>query len=275
MAQGRKGHAIEHKKKRKHLEIKYENKNPKRAKKDLSAPDNKESQTENTPEKKTSRTNQSTKSGPPANWREAWDIIMANTSAARPPRQLNSPDERFRKLFQYMLSGQTRDATVDQTMERILKRHPKLSAKEVSEMTEDYVAELIQGVTSYARKAKWLKNTAEVLVKKCNGDIPNSYEELIKLNGVGPKIATMVMRYCWGSNVGIAVDVHVHRVANRLGWVNEESREGTKAALESWIPEKDWTDVGRLYKFGQEVCTSFNPQCRTCPLKHLCPSSTV
>lgn len=85
------------------------------------------------------------------------------------------------------------------------------------------------------------------------------------------------MKFCVGNfvfrSIGITVDVHVHRVVNRLGWVNTKEPNATKKELESFIPEDTWTDIERLYEFGQKVCKAVDPQCDTCPANKLCPSS--
>jgi len=75
----------------------------------------------------------------------------------------------------------------------------------VNAMSESDVHKLISAVTSSERKARWIKNSTKTIVEKYEGDIPRNYQDLIALNGVGPKIATMTMRYCWNESVGIAV----------------------------------------------------------------------
>lgn len=86
---------------------------------------------------------------------------------------------------------------------------------------------------------KYIKQTTQILKDQYNGDIPRTFKELCKLPGVGPKMANIVMSVGWNDTVGIAVDTHVHRISNRLGWVRKPTKdpEQTRKALESWLPK--------------------------------------
>jgi len=97
----------------------------------------------------------------------------------------------------------------------------------------------------------------------------------VKLPGVGPKMAMLTMQEAWGSSVGIGVDVHVHRICNRLGWVkNTKTPEQSRKQLESWLPKDKWQPINRLMVgFGQTVCLPVHPKCAICKVNHLCPSA--
>lgn len=121
-------------------------------------------------------------------------------------------------------------------------------------------------------KVKYIKKTTEILKKNYNGDIPKTVEDLCKLPGVGPKMAHLCMKTAWNEVTGIGVDTHVHRICNRLGWVNSKTPEGTRKSLESWLPRNLWVEIGLLLVgFGQQVCQPVKPQCATCLNSTLCP----
>ena len=88
------------------------------------------------------------------------------------------------------------------------------------------------------KKADYIKDATKICAEKYNGDIPPTVEELVKLPGVGPKMAHITMNVAWGQVTGIGVDTHVHRISNRLGWVKKPTKvpEETRLAVESWLP---------------------------------------
>lgn len=107
-----------------------------------------------------------------------------------------------------------------------------------------------------------------------DGDIPNTIAKLTKLPGVGPKIAHLVMQNAWDVNSGIGVDLHVHRIANRLHWVassNTKSPDQTRIDLEDWLPPQYWREINPLLVgFGQTICTSQRPDCSNCLIREHC-----
>jgi len=128
----------------------------------------------------------------------------------------------------------------------------------------------------HRKKTIYLKNTAKILHDKYNGDIPSTLEEIEALPGVGPKMARLVMQIAWKKSVGIAVDVHVHRICNRLKWVQKTKRpEQTRMELEEWVPREYWAPLNKLLVgFGQIICTPIKPKCHQCSLHNVCPSSS-
>ncbi|PJF19851.1 Endonuclease III-like protein 1-like protein, partial [Paramicrosporidium saccamoebae] len=126
----------------------------------------------------------------------------------------------------------------------------------------------------YRRKATAIKRATQILKTSYDSDIPDSLEELQKLPGVGPKMACLVMQNAWGRNAGIGVDVHVHRICNRLGWVKTKTPEETRTDLEDWLPRELWTDINPLLVgFGQTVCLPVKPKCSDCLLNSTCPAA--
>jgi endonuclease III len=140
---------------------------------------------------------------------------------------------------------------------------------------------------------KYIKNTTAILKEEYSGDIPNTVESLCRLPGVGPKMAHLCMNIGWGIVTGIGniagfqeftvklltptspgVDTHVHRISNRLGWVNSKNPEDTRKQLEDWLPKEYWDEVNHLLVgFGQTLCRPVHPRCGDCLNKDTCPSA--
>ncbi|XP_077228095.1 endonuclease III homolog 1, chloroplastic-like isoform X2 [Tasmannia lanceolata] len=156
-----------------------------------------------------------------------------------------------------------------------------LVANAIVNADEAKIKSLIYPVAFYSRKAGYLKKISEICLKKYEGDIPSSLEELLLLPGIGPKMAHLVMNVGWNNVQGICVDTHVHRICNRLGWVSRvgtqqktSSPEETRVSLQSWLPKEEWVAINRLLVvFGQTVCTPLRPRCGECSVNNLCPSA--
>ena len=146
-----------------------------------------------------------------------------------------------------------------------------LTPEHIVQTSEEELQDLIKPVGFYKRKAGYLKRATEMLIEKYDGDIPDTIEELVKLPGVGPKMGYLALKVAWNKTDGIGVDVHVHRISNRLQWVHSDTPEQTREQLEAWLPKKYWFDINLLLVgFGQQICAS-NPKCDKCKLTGLCP----
>ncbi len=134
---------------------------------------------------------------------------------------------------------------------------------------------LIYPTGFYRQKTKQLLAICALLLKNYGGAVPNTYEELISLPGVGPKTTNLVLSE--GFNIpAICVDTHVHRISNRLGLVKTKTPEQTEAALKLLLPKKYWSEYNKLMvMWGQNICTPVSPKCSVCPLLPLCPQIGV
>lgn len=142
----------------------------------------------------------------------------------------------------------------------------------------DVLNNFIGKVGFHNLKTKYIKQTAELLRDKWNSEIPDTIEGLVSLPGVGPKMAYLTMSAAWGKDLGIGVDVHVHRITNLWGWNKTQNPEQTRAALESWLPQDKWHDINNLLVgFGQTICLPVGRKCGDCKLadRGLCPSAVV
>ncbi|XP_017022565.1 endonuclease III-like protein 1 [Drosophila kikkawai] len=182
--------------------------------------------------------------------------------------------QRFQNLVALMLSSQTKDQTTFEAMNRLKER--TLTTITIKEMPVTELENLLHPVSFYKNKAKYLKQTVEILIDKYDSDIPDNPKDLIALPGVGPKMAHICMAVAWNKVTGIGVDVHVHRLSNRLGWVLQPTKEPeqTRIGLEKWLPHSLWSEVNHLFVgFGQTICTPLKPNCGECLNKDICPSA--
>lgn len=172
---------------------------------------------------------------------------------------------RYQTLLSLLLSSQTKDQITAAAMRRL--QEYGCTVDHINETSLDKIASLIKPVTYYPKKAEYISKTTKILKEKYNGDIPNSIEELRKLPGIGNKMAILCMNSAFGKPSGIGVDTHVHRIANRLKWVQTKNPEQTRKALEQKVPKKLWGPINELLVgFGQKICTAGQPKCYMCLL---------
>ncbi|KFO34716.1 Endonuclease III-like protein 1 [Fukomys damarensis] len=183
---------------------------------------------------------------------------------------------RYQILLALMLSSQTKDQVTAGAMQRL--RAQGLTVDSILQTDDNTLGKLIYPVGFWRSKVKFIKKTSAILQQRYDGDIPASLAELVALPGVGPKMAHLAMAVAWGTVSGIAVDTHVHRIANRLRWTKRMTRspEETRAALEEWLPRELWRDInGLLVGFGQQICLPIHPRCQACLNQALCPAAQI
>ena len=173
-------------------------------------------------------------------------------------------------LIACILSLRTNDKTTYPATLRMLEL-----AKTPEEMTKvkpEDLEKAIYPVGFYANKAKQIVQLSKEIVEKYESKVPDEIEELIKFNGVGRKTANLVLAKGF-NKPAICVDVHVHRIFNRLGYVNTKTPEETEFALRERLPKKYWIDINTLIvTFGQNICKPQRPLCSECPIASYCPS---
>lgn len=171
-------------------------------------------------------------------------------------------------LIACILSLRTNDKTTYPATLRMLQlgRTPEDFAKCDVKTLE----KAIYPVGFYANKARQIVELSRILVEKYNAKVPDSIEEMTKFNGVGRKTANLVMAKGF-QKPAICVDVHVHRIFNRLGYIKTKNPEETEFALREKLPEKYWMDINTLLvTHGQNICKPVNPKCDICPVKNFC-----
>ncbi|KAF3932046.1 hypothetical protein ABW20_dc0104684 [Dactylellina cionopaga] len=222
---------------------------------------------------------------PPANWREVYDHIKemrlripaaVDTVGCARLAQTNVPPKvkRFQHLIALMMSSQTKDQVTGEAMRRLQTELPGgLTLESILEVAPARLNELIGQVGFHNRKTEYIKKAAVVLRDKFDGDIPETVEDMMSLDGVGPKMSYLLEQCAWNKSSGIGVDVHVHRIANMFKWVPQSNEpETTRMYLQSWLPRDLWQEINwLLVGFGQSVCL---PRGRRCDICTLGPKST-
>ena len=178
-------------------------------------------------------------------------------------------EDPFQVLIATLLSARTQDATTLAASTRLFKvaRTPHALAK----LTVQRIERLIYPVSFYRHKARHVKATCKRLVDGYGGHVPTTMEELLTLPGVGRKTANLVLILAFKSRQNICVDTHVHRIANRLGWVHTRTPEDTEQALYK-ATDPQWWPYLNLYlvTWGQNVCRPRYPRCAECVLAGMC-----
>ncbi|GAB4277211.1 MAG: endonuclease III [Candidatus Promineifilaceae bacterium] len=175
----------------------------------------------------------------------------------------------FEQLIGCILSIRTRDEVMLPTA-RALFAHANTPAA-IAALSIDQLDTLIQRVGLHQNKARQIHAIATTLATQHNNQLPCDRDLILSFHGVGPKCANLALGIGCGQPDGISVDVHVHRITNRWGYVQTHSPEKTMAALEKKLPRQYWLDINRLLvAFGKHICTA-RPRCTQCPLQQLCP----
>lgn len=174
-------------------------------------------------------------------------------------------------LIACILSLRTNDITTYPATMKMLQLAK--TPEEMMNIDEKELAEAIYPVGFYNNKAKQIIALSKKLVEEYNGKVPNSIEELLKFDGVGRKTANLVMAK--GFNIpAICVDVHVHRIFNRLGIVNTQNPEETEMQLRKLIPQKYWIRLNTEFvTLGQNICKPTKPMCPFCPIRYYCKTN--
>eukprot|EP00347_Sterkiella_histriomuscorum_P017237 403350158 len=219
----------------------------------------------------------------PEDWQKLWDVIMVMRSEnPAPVDSMGSscladsnatPNEfAFQTLIGLMLSSQTKDEVTAEAVGILLQNG--LSIKMIDEIKEQDLNRLIEKVGFHNKKAIYLKKAARQIIEDYKGIVPSDYDKLIALPGVGPKMAHLLLQNCFDKTVGISVDTHVHRIANRLKWVPKQTKTPgeTAKALQEWLPQDKWEKINwMLVGFGQMICKPIGPRCYECKARDLCP----
>ena len=176
----------------------------------------------------------------------------------------------FQVLVATMLSAQTRDAVTLEASTRLFAKAPTPAA--MLKLSTAQIEKLIYPVSFYRNKAVHVKAACRKLLDEFGGVVPSTMDELLTLPGVGRKTANLVRIVAHKRPDSICVDTHVHRIANRLGWVRTRMPEQTERALYEVTAKKWWSRINLyLVTWGQHVCKPVYPRCPHCPVLPLCP----
>jgi endonuclease-3 len=174
----------------------------------------------------------------------------------------------FRVLISCLLSLRTKDETTAVAVERLFRR--AVTPEAILAIPIQELQGLIYPVGFYRVKARVLHHVCRQILESFGGQVPDSLEGLLELKGVGRKTANLVLSQGWGKD-GICVDVHVHRITNRLGYVRTKTPDDTEMALRRKLPLRYWKTINQiLVAFGQNHCRPVSPRCSNCPVAADC-----
>lgn len=182
--------------------------------------------------------------------------------------QTQEDGDPYKILIGTILSARTRDETTTNVIKMLFSKFK--NPEELSRANLKEIKELIQKIGFYNVKAARIKEVSKILVEKYNSKVPPNLEDLLSFPGVGRKTANCVLVYGF-RKPAIPVDVHVHRISNRIGIVNTKKPEQTEIVLQKSIDRKHWIAVNETFVvFGQNICLPIKPKCNVCRLTKLC-----
>ncbi|MDR3248423.1 MAG: endonuclease III [Treponema sp.] len=200
-------------------------------------------------------------------WRADLDDPSVTTVAERYIR------DPWAVLVSTILSLRTKDEVTLVTSARLLEKAP--GPAELSKLKEEAIAKLAYPAGFYRTKAASLKKIAAILLEQYKGQVPADMDALLALPGVGRKTANLVLIEAFDLP-GICVDVHVHRICNRAGWLRSKDPEETEMTLRKKLPQKYWKGINKLLVlYGQNLCRPLSPYCSRCVIAPYCARNGV
>lgn len=174
----------------------------------------------------------------------------------------------FELLVATILSAQCTDKRVNLITEELFKKYNKPT--DFALINPEQLENLIRSCGFFRNKTKNIIGASKVILEKYSGQVPDKFEELIKIPGVGRKTANVIMANAFNLPA-LAVDTHVFRVTNRIGFVNEKTPDKTEIALKNKIKKEKWAKAHHIFIFhGRNLCSSRNPKCQICPVTMYC-----
>lgn len=197
---------------------------------------------------------------------------LCNNNLVRPTAlknlQTQEEGDPYKILIGTILSARTRDETTAQVIKMLFSEFK--NPDELARADLKDIKKLIQKIGFYNVKATRIKEVSKILVEKYNSKVPSNLEDLLTLPGVGRKTANCVLVYGFRMPA-IPVDIHVHRISNRIGIVNTKKPEETEIDLQKSIDSRYWSGVNETFvTFGQNICLPIKPKCNLCHLTKIC-----
>ncbi len=178
-------------------------------------------------------------------------------------------EDPFQILISTLLSARTQDATTLAASTRLFAKARTPEA--VARLSVQQIEKLIYPASFYRIKAVFVRDAAKMILTRFGGQVPSTLDKMVMLPGVGRKTANLVMILAFKSDANICVDIHVHRIANRLGWVRTRTPDETEQALYQALDRKWWPLVNLyLVTWGQNICRPVYPRCGDCALLKVC-----
>lgn len=176
--------------------------------------------------------------------------------------------DAFKVLISTIMSARAKDEVTEVLAEALFKKYPDCNA--LARAKQKDVINIIRKIGFFNAKSKNVINSAKMVRDEFGGKVPDTMEDLLKLPGVGRKVANCVLVYAFQQDA-IPVDIHVHRISNRLGWVKTKTPEDTEEALVKLVPRKHWQIVNDTFvAHGKTICAPVSPKCSQCPIYKYC-----
>ena len=201
--------------------------------------------------------------------------MVKTMNTVKPPRitalqDLHDAEDRgpFSILIGTILSARAKDEATSRIVKELFKVYK--NSKQLANAKIKDVEKIIKSIGFYHVKAKRIIDVAKIIDSKYNGTVPDDLEKLVELPGVGRKTANCVLVYAY-EKPAIPVDIHVHRISNRLGLVKTKNPEETEFELMKITPKRLWLDINETFvKYGQNICKPISPMCTVCKIKNSC-----
>jgi len=173
-----------------------------------------------------------------------------------------------------ILSPQVRDEVVNAATPKLFMKYR--SARDFARADPDELIQYIRGISYAGNKAKYIIAACKKIVEDHKGRVPDTFDELTELKGVGQKTAMAILQNAFGKTVGIPVDTHVLRVSYRLGWTSQKKPDAVMKDLMSAFPKREWKSIPHVLKaHGRTVCKAPTPMCSKCQVERHCPKNGV
>ena len=200
--------------------------------------------------------------------------MISTMNSVKPPRMTalqelhESEIGNFSILIGTILSARTKDETTAKAVKRLFSKYK--TPKQLANAKVKDIEKIIKPVGFFHVKSKRIIEVAKIIDSQFKGMVPDDLETLVKLPGVGRKTANCVLVYAF-EKPAIPVDIHVHRISNRLGLVETKTPEDTEQELMKKIPKKYWIDINDTFvMYGQNICKPISPMCNVCKIKRNC-----
>ncbi|MBI4148273.1 endonuclease III [Candidatus Woesearchaeota archaeon] len=182
--------------------------------------------------------------------------------------RLSTKYDPFRVLISTILSARAKDEVTEVISEELFKKYP--TAGTLARAKQKNVIDIIRRIGFFNVKSKNIVETAKMVEHDFHGKVPNTLEQLTLFPGVGRKVANCVLVYAFKQDA-IPVDIHVHRISNRLGWVRTKQPEDTEQKLLNLVPRKHWQAINETFvSHGKTICVPVSPFCSRCPVYNNC-----
>src|SRR5918994_2944865 len=182
--------------------------------------------------------------------------------------QMEEDNDPFKILIGTILSARSRDENTSKIVRKLFQTYK--NARELASADLDDIKSIIRSIGFYNTKAERIKQVSKIIVEKFHGIVPNEIEDLLGLPGVGRKTANCVLVYAF-NKPAIPVDIHVHRISNRIGIVKTQNVKRTEEELIKMVDRRLWRRVNNTFvMYGQNVCLPVRPICKICDLKEIC-----